>query len=450
MGKAFFMLKTLQFKYQIVFYLLLGYMLINIPLYLQSFLLPVTIIRFQIIDLAAWTLIFAVLFYLLFAKKIVIQIDAGILKWYLIWIGFSMVSVVALLRFNYQIVYDLYLFYFLMTYFVLLFVLAIGFEPNAFKSLDKLIKQIPQILSIIYLPVLLLAIVQFVFHDNFLSMNTDDKTMQASSELLGTFRPRSVFNSSYELGLLATLVFALHFPYIWGKLLQIKSYHWLMCFIGLAGILLSQTRNVYFIALMFVVNFILVKQFFKYKFWLKAMPILFVLLLSSVLVFMAFQALSGDLLSDFFSNESTFVRFTFLYTLMEGLVLKGSPLDLLFGWGLMQHAGDSNIISIFPNIYNSEDGALGIDNLFFGMFLNQGLIGLGIFLTLFYKVWNKLCSLSYETMHPFYYSVMALFGGYLGAGVFNLIHVSVYSNLLWFFAFLVLAHHYAKYENKSN
>jgi hypothetical protein len=300
-----------------------------------------------------------------------------------------------------------------------------------------------------YIPVFAFACLQYIFKSDFVNLNTEEKTLQATSELLGSFRPRSIFNSSYEFGLYSLLVFCLFIPLIDIKELKKNKVVLWITVLSAIGIVLSFTRNVYLLWGMVLIVLYVFKEWQNAIFLKRILPHIFTILSFALLLILSFQALSGVMLTDFLSSESTFVRFSLLYALMEGLVLNGSIIDILFGWGLIQHAGDSNLISIFPDIYNSEDGTLGVDNLFFAVFLNQGLIGLGIYLVLFQKMWNKLCSYYYASKNALILSSILLLGSFLGAGVFNLVHYGIYGYFVWFFAFAALSLFPRKKESSS-
>ena len=308
---------------------------------------------------------------------------------------------------------------------------------------DRLLISIDSILNLLgksYIPVFVFALVQYVFKTDFIGLNTEEKTLQATSELLGSFRPRSIFNSSYEFGLFSILVFSFFVSKLnFNQWKENSNFVLSIVFLSAVGIILSFTRNIYMIWAMLLLNLYVFKREQIHQFIKKILPHIYTLASALLLVVLSLQALSGVMLSDFLSSESTFVRFSFLYALIEGLILNGNIIDYLFGWGLIQHNGDSNLISIFPDIYNSEDGSLGIDNLFFSIFLNQGLVGLALYLIIYQKVWNRLCWLNKNESSSLVLGTTILFGTFLGAGVFNLINYGVFNNFMWFFAFTTLA-----------
>jgi hypothetical protein len=62
-----------------------------------------------------------------------------------------------------------------------------------------------------------------------------------------------------------------------------------------------------------------------------------------------------------------------LVRLFEGYISSSHWYDYFIGWGLIQHAGDSSLISIFPDVFNDDDGTLGFDNWFYPLLCIVGL-----------------------------------------------------------------------------
>lgn len=432
-------MKYFSNTYIIVFGILFIYLFLNIPIYFQAYTWKFPIIRMQLVELATWISVILYFFIVLFVKKVFVWIDPSTIKTYLIWLFYSVLANFALIRFSYDPLYYFYLLFTLMPYYFL-FVLLMG----GYKELDRIklkgyLNKIIIVLGKSYIPVFCFAIVQYLFNDNFLNLNTAEKTIQASSELLGSFRPRSIFNSSFEFGLFGVLIFSFFGSRIINNDNQTNKLNWILTILSTLGVFLSFTRNIYLIWFMAFTALLLLRQRKIGFTFLKSLPHIFIVISSTLLVLLALQALSGIMLTDFLSNESTYVRFTLLYALIEGLIVNGNIWDLLFGWGLIQHAGDSALISIFPDIYNSEDGTLGIDNLFFALFLYQGLVGLILFLVLYQKIWNQLCAIYREVHSSLALGAAAFFATFLGAGVFNLIHYGIFGYFAWFFAIAVLA-----------
>lgn len=424
----------------LVFGILFIYQFFNIPIYFQAYTYKLPIIRLQLVDAATWALSIGYLSLFLFAKKIYVWVDPKMVKVYFIWLGYSVLSTILLIRFSYQIPYYLYLLFTLLPYHVMFSLQLFGYKELDRNKLSIFIDQVINVLGKSYIPVLVFGLVQYVFKNDFIGLNTEEKTLQATSELLGSFRPRSIFNSSYEFGLFSVLVFSLYAAKLnFNRMKENSNFVLVLVLLSSVGVIISFTRNIYMIWAMVLLNLYVFKKEQIHIFVKKILPYIYTFASALLLVVLSLQALSGVMLSDFLSSESTFVRFTFLYALIEGLIVNGSMVDFLFGWGLIQHNGDSNLISIFPDIYNSEDGSLGIDNLFFSIFLNQGLIGLALYLIIYQKIWNRLCWLNKYHSSSLILGTTILFGTFLGAGVFNLINYGIFNNFLWFFAFATLA-----------
>jgi hypothetical protein len=425
--------------YFIVFGILFVYLFFNLPLYFQAYTWKVPIIRLQIVEFASWAHLLVYIFILFFVTKVYLWVDKSIIKAYILWLTYSLIANIALIRFSYHPAYYFYLLFTILPYYFLFLMLLIGWDELNRLKLQGFADKIVILLGKSYVFIFIFAVFQFVFKEDFLSLNTSDKTLQVSSELLGLFRPRSIFNSSFEFGLFSILVFSLFSSRIVLGRNQSNRVDWMPTILSACGVIISFTRNIYLIWVMALIALFLLQNKKVGSKVLKVVPHVFMFFSSLLLIILAFQALSGLVLSDLFSNESTYVRFTLLYALVEGLVLNSNLIDILFGWGLIQHPGDSTLIGIFPDIYNSEDGTLGIDNLFFALFLYQGVIGLSIFLYLYQKIWNNLCSISRTSNSSLALGAAVFFSTFLGAGVFNLIHYGIFGYLAWFFAFLVLA-----------
>lgn len=426
--------------YLLVFGILFIYLFLNIPIYLQAYTWKIQLIRMQLVELTAWLHATSYLFLFLFVKRFFIWMDPKVVKVYLIWLIYTLLANFALIRFSYNPSYYFYLLFTLMPYYFLFLLTMGGFKELNKEKLKTFFDGAITLLGKLYIPVFAFALLQFVFRENFLNLNTEEKTIQVTSELLGLFRPRSIFNSSFEFGLFGILIFSLFSARIKiADKTNTNKLNWLIMILSALGIILSFTRNIYLIWGMAIINLLLLQRKSLTTGFLKVLPHIFMIGSTLLLVVLSLQALSGFMLTDFLSSESTYVRFTLLYALIEGLVFNGNIWDLLFGWGLIQHAGDTSLISIFPDIYNSEDGTLGIDNLYFALFLYQGIIGLGIYLILYQMVWNRVISVYKTYRSDFALGASIIFGTFLGAGVFNLIHYGIFGYFAWFFAFSVLA-----------
>src|SRR5512146_1869816 len=94
------------------------------------------------------------------------------------------------------------------------------------------------------LAVVLFAWLQFFVGDPILEVtNSENVSRLVSANVLGTFRPPSVFESSFQFGLFSVLLFSLAVAHgLFGKG---SKRSWLVAALALSGIGLSQTRNVF-------------------------------------------------------------------------------------------------------------------------------------------------------------------------------------------------------------
>lgn len=404
----------------------------NVLLYAQNYTISIPIFRLQMVDFAFTISVVYFFIHSFQSKKLYLIQEKPLVLIYSIWLGFTLFSSLLLYRFNYHFVYPFFAHHFTMNYFMSFSVLMICSNKDYNFDGQSLQDFIMKCFNFLIFPIVLFGLTQFVFKTDFLSLNSDTKILQVKSDLLGSFRPRSIFNSSYEFGLFCGLPLVFSLAIMLDKRTNFNVSNLVVFITSLIGVALCQTRNVYLVSFLSMLTLLVIYIYPKRSILIKLFPWVSFAIMLLVFIYVSINALGGDALQNFLSGESSLVRLSFFFTLYEGLVLKSSLLDILFGWGLIQHAGDSNLIWLYPDIYNSEDGTLGIDNLFIGIFLQFGLIGLILFILTYQQFWNVAIKKLQLNQNFFFKASLSLFSVYLAAGMFNLIQVGFWGCMVWF------------------
>jgi hypothetical protein len=270
--------------------------------------------------------------------------------------------------------------------------------------------------------VVLFGWVQFAVRDPLLTVtNSENVSKLVESSLLGTFRPPSVFESSFQFGIFSLLVFCLAAAH--GLSRKGRRGPWVLAALGLSGVFLSQTRNVFLCGGCALVSlWLLVKVGRRTgRVWLlRSAPVVYVISAIGVMAYAVGKFLQSGLekSGDLADASSTWARVSSWQRAWETLVKNGSVFDALFGYGITQagHASD------YQALYPIRGDGLFIDSTFVNLFLLQGLLGLLFFLTIWWLMWRRLLRKTSETWDPLTVGVTAFFSAFLAAGVFNILN----------------------------
>lgn len=270
--------------------------------------------------------------------------------------------------------------------------------------------------------VLLFGWVQYIVGEPILEVsNSENVSKLVASKVLGTFRPPSVFESSFQFGLFSVLVFCLAGTRaIFGNG---GKWAWALSVLAFSGILLSQTRNVFLcgacsIASMFLLargrmrhGRLRLLKFAPFAYMLGAIA----LMAYAVVSFLGSNMAKTDDLAD---TSSTWARVSSWQQAWQTLVLRGSFFDSLFGFGITQ-AGQA---SDYRTLYPARGAGLFIDSTFVNLFLLQGIVGLLIFMALWWLIWNRLLRRAQAAFEPLTVGITVFYSAFLAAGVFNILN----------------------------
>jgi hypothetical protein len=270
--------------------------------------------------------------------------------------------------------------------------------------------------------VVLFGWLQFALRDPILVVtNGENVSKLVESNTLGTFRPPSLFESSFQYGLFSLLVCSLATAY--GLMGEKRWGAWALAGLGISGVLLSQTRNVFLCAGCTAFSLWLLvraRQRAGNFGLLRIAPVGYVLAAISVMAYAVWQFLQSGLekSGDLADASSTWARVSSWQRAWETLVRSGSFFDVVFGYGITQagHASD------YRSLYPSRGDGLFIDSTFVNVFLLQGLLGLFFFLLIWWLLWRRLLRKTLETWNPLTVGVTAFFSAFLAAGVFNILN----------------------------
>lgn len=291
--------------------------------------------------------------------------------------------------------------------------------------------------------ILLFGWVQFAAHDTIIRVtNTENVSKLVNASLLGTFRPPSVFESSFQYGLLAVLVFCLSFAHaVYGRG---GMRAWALSALAMGSVVLSQTRNVYLCAACAIASFFLLRLALRRRkvfMVLRYSPWLYVIASLGVMFWAVWQFLASDLrkTGDLTDASSTLSRVSGWLAAWQNLVLPGSFFDACFGYGITQAGQASDYQALYP----SRGTGLFIDSTFVNLFLFQGLIGLLFFVSIYWAIWRRLVRKLEEELNPLVIGVTCFFAAFLAAGVLNIVNGQWWGITLSL-SFLVLASSYKK------
>ena len=268
--------------------------------------------------------------------------------------------------------------------------------------------------------VILFGWIQFFAGDPLLQVtNAESESKLVASSMLGTFRPPSFFESSFQYGLFSTIVLCVSMA----SALSGNRRSWWITVLAASGVILSQTRNVYLCAVCAIISLLLLRRARsrrKGAGLLRWMPGVYFLSAIGVMAYAVLSFLRSGLerSEDLADASSTWARASSWQRVWETLVQPGSLFDVLFGYGITQagHASD------YRSLYPVRGDGLFIDSTFVNIFLLQGLIGLFLFLIIWRLIWRRLLGESLEHGEPLTVGVTAFFSAFLAAGVFNILN----------------------------
>ena len=266
------------------------------------------------------------------------------------------------------------------------------------------------------------AWLQFIVGDPILKVtNSENVSKLVSANVLGTFRPPSVFESSFQFGLFSVLLFCLAAARaLFGKG---GKRAWMVAGLAMSGIGLSQTRNVFLCGVCCAISLLALlhrkRRGGKLRL-LKLAPVAYVCGAVALMVYAIANFLRSDMAKtgDLADASSTWARVSSWQSAWQNLVLRGSALDALFGFGITQ-AGQS---SDYRRLYPARADGLFIDSTFVNLFLLQGIVGLLLFLGIWWLIWKRLLRRTVETWDPLTAGITAFFSAFLAAGVFNILN----------------------------
>jgi hypothetical protein len=270
--------------------------------------------------------------------------------------------------------------------------------------------------------VVLFGWLQFIVQDPILKVtNSENVSKLVESNLLGTFRPPSFFESSFQYGLFSVLVFCLAFAQVMcGKKRRTAL---VLASLGVSGVLISQTRNVFLCGACTVATFWFLRRGYRHRKrerWLRFAPAMYLLAAVSVMAYAVSQFIQSGLAKteDLADASSTWARVSSWQRAWETVVHSGSAFDAVFGYGITQagHASD------YRALYPIRGEGLFIDSTFVNLFLLQGVLGLFFFLAIWILMWRRLLRKTFDTWEPLTVGVTAFFSAFLAAGVFNILN----------------------------
>lgn len=420
------------------FYALVIYLFFNVFVIVQGSLLGFSIFKIQMVEALIFGAAALHVFQLALSKDILL-VQKKVFSMQLLFLAYSVLSSLLLIRFDYQMVYMVYIIYYMLLFFAINLSLFFVDTRGLKSSIESVFKTCYQVFGWSAIVLFFLALLQFAMKSPLFELKGEGgKELLVKAELLGTFRPPAIFRSSYEYGILTTFVLSLSLAKLLTPNKTIRDY--LFFVFALLGVLICQTRNIYFYSLMSTFIILVIQYYHSiHKAILKSLPFLFSIVLHLLLFYLSFDAIYGDSASTGFADKSsTIVRYTYFIRLFEGYISTSHWYDYFLGWGLIQHAGDSSLISIFPDVFNDDDGTLGFDNLILSVFMYSGIIGVALYLFLYYRIWSVLVNMLRTSQQSFVLGFVGFFGAYLAAGVFNLINIGTWSVFTWFVASMVI------------
>lgn len=345
-------------------------------------------------------------------------IDKRLFQWLLLSLLYSAVSALFLLRFADVV-----------PAYVLLIVHTVSFYPAAALLMigsrrlggESGKPQIPCWIVWGAASVLLFGWIQYmVGNPIFEVMNRENVSKLVESNVLGTFRPPSVFESSFQFGLFSVLVFCLAAAKaMFGN--GGKS-AWALSLLAFSGVALSQTRNVFLCGACAAASMFLLGRKRKRHAPLrlaKFAPFGYMFGAFAVIAYAVANFLASNMATtgDLEDASSTWARVSNWQLAWQNLVLPGSPFDWLFGFGITQAGQASDYRSLYP----ARGEGLFIDSTFMNLFLLQGLAGLLIFLALWWMIWKRLLRRVEQSWDPLTIGVTAFYSTFLAAGIFNIL-----------------------------
>jgi len=346
------------------------------------------------------------------------------------WAVFSFSAAIALERFHdVQILYiGLSGFVFLVYPVTSLFVVGTGASWGE-DSLDpkRVRVVIFKTLLVLTVAAVAFAVLQMATQSTIIELsNRHNVSKFVDADMLGTFRPPSFFVSSLDFGLLCLLCFALSLAYISRS--RIGGCIGLV--VSLAGIVMSQTRNIYLSASFVVLSFLALRHWRSKatRGWFATiLPLVWAAVALSILVMVGVKGFNGEGLgsADMYDLNSTWARVSNWLTAIKWLFGPASLLDKLFGIGIVQAGQASDYGSLYPA--RSRD--LFIDNTSMSLLLYQGLIGLFLFWTCAYVFWRMLLKRVLHSNDWFSLGIASFAAVYISCGMFNILSYGTWAGM---------------------
>lgn len=349
-----------------------------------------------------------------------------------IWIGFSVASALLLFRFDYgspfYVALGIYsfLFYPLTICLSLLGASASGGDENVLDSFFN-------ISGVVLCPMVLFGLAQWIMHSTLIDVtNSENVSKFVLAEMLGSFRPPSVFTSSFDFGMFCALWLNISAAYFLSK--RRRAFAVLCSVVALCGISISQTRNVFFTtacSMLFLLFFWWKGRFGKLRGFVSRLPIAYVAGAIALLIYGARSFLATGLAGDpesLADSSTVWARFSALLFAYAEIIQPGSVLDFWIGYGLLQRGPATSLSDLYPAITSD----LTIDNTYLSLLLFQGLIGMLLFLMLCLAIWRYLYATSCRRRHPFVIGLTSFVSVYWAAGIFNIMNTGWWAGLILF------------------
>jgi len=284
---------------------------------------------------------------------------------------------------------------------------SIFFMAFIFLLIDK--KNIPKIkekdflylLSSLFLIVLVYGYLQKLFNSSLLFYEHD---FYYISSKIHEIRVWSILPSRIEYGKAMALMSILAMFYVVYSKKNYKIQFFLLFILSLTGVYISTERTSLILVTVSIINLFLLKIDLKFSRIVLGNVILSIIF-PFVLMSLTFQyTLSNSLLR----TNSLIDRIYWWGIIIKNYILNGDIVNILFGYGIIQTTDSKSYSSVITH------GKLWIDNLFFTIFLYQGIIGLILFLYMYISFIYKIYSLN--TFYSKYFSITLL--SWLIASVF--------------------------------
>jgi hypothetical protein len=322
------------------------------------------------------------------------------MKYVNLYIFYSIFNIIFLIFFmKYNIKYIILSFYdtFSILFLSFLFILI---DKNNITIIK--IKSFLYLLSSIFIVILVYGYLQKIFNNSLLFYEHD---FYYISTEIHNIRVWSILPSRIEYGKATSLVATLMVFYIlFFKKTIYKVQFILLLILALIGTYISTERASLILFIISIINLILLKSKIKFS-NIVILNLITSLITPVILLSLTFQFSLSDSL---FRTNSLIDRVYWWGTIIQNYIINGDILNILFGYGIIQTT-DANSFSA-----SITNGKLWIDNLYFTIFLYQGVIGLVLFIYMYIKFTFKVYYLN--TFYSKYFTSVLL--AWLVASVF--------------------------------